>query len=518
MVLMNSWSGRFYDAIQNLDKVKFIEMALQFFLIVTLLISIHLSKYFTQATLAFKWRIWLTQQVMNEWLHNSTFCRLFIYKTKTENPDQRISQDLATFTTSSLFLIITIIAETIKSVIFAIILWKLSTTFLIPLPGGDELHIPGYMLWITIIYVTFSTGIIYKFGKPLVALDYTQEKVEADFRFGLMRIRDRREEVSLLDGAKAEIKFLGQNILNIIKNYKQIIRCNMYIISFQNLFVNFSTLLPVLAASPMFFSGAITLGTLQQVVNAFNRVEGALMTFSTSFQDFASWLATFERIVDFRAEMKQINEISQEKNSELNLNISNANHILEVTDLTLFLPEKKTLSKFNFKIAPQEKVLMMGRSGLGKSTLLKCIAGYWPYASGQIIRPHALTIVAQKPYFPISTLHDSLLYPNLELNVSELEIKRVLEECSLGDLSNRIYEVNDWNAILSVGEQQRLNFARIILAKPSWLVLDEPTSAIDKALEKKLFAALFTELPAVSLLTIGHSLSLKDFHTRCIEV
>lgn len=517
-VLINTWNGNFYTALQNLDKEHFSGLLFQFFGLVAAVIVMAVSSSFLQSYLAFRWRIWLTKQVMADWLHDSTFCKLFTYKTKTENPDQRISQDIESFTSGSLSLSLGIITQFVKSITFAFILWSLSSSLSLMLPGGISLKIPGYMLWLTIVYVAFSTFVIYKTGKPLVALDYSQEKVEADFRFSLMRIRERRDEISILNGAKAESRFLNENIISVIKNYKQIIKRNIYVNSFQNLFLNFTTILPVLAAAPMFFSGAITLGVLFQISNAFNQVEGALMIFALNFQSFAAWKATFNRIVDFRNEMQELSPKIAISGTELNWNPSTENKGLEINNLTLNLPHGRNLSKFDFHIQPQERVLIMGRSGLGKSTLLKCIAGHWPYASGLIKRPTDLTIIPQKPYFPINTLHNSLVYPHLDAVISDLEIERVLDECSLGHLKDKLNEVHDWNAVLSLGEQQRLNFARLIIAKPAWIILDEPTASMDKALENKLFNVLFKELPNSTIVTIGHAVSLKGFHSRCIEV
>ncbi|HSX20105.1 MAG TPA: ABC transporter ATP-binding protein/permease [Gammaproteobacteria bacterium] len=517
-VLLNTWSASFYNALQSLDKAHFTALLGQFFIIVLALIVLFVAESFLRTYLAFKWRVWLTKQVMGDWLHNSTFSRLFTHKTKTENPDQRISQDLNTFTSSSLSLSFSIVSQLVKCVTFAIILWALSSALLLPLPGGKQLNIPGYMLWFTMIYVGISTTIIFKTGKPLVKLDYAQEKVEADFRFSLMRIRERRDEVSILNGSAAESKFLGRNIVDVIKNYKQIIKRNIYVNTFQNLFLNMTTVLPILAAAPMYFSGAITLGVLMQISNAFGSVEGALMIFALNFQTFASWKATFNRIVDFRAEMESLKNTLDTQHSDLEWHASPNNLSLVINNLTLHLPDSQELAHFNFDVKAQERVLLMGRSGMGKSTLIKCVAGLWPFANGTIQRPQDVVIIPQKPYFPIGTLRDCLLYPNLESQISDQEMQRILSACSLEILKGRLDEVHDWLSILSLGEQQRLNFARVMLAKPTWLIMDEPTASMDKDLEKNLFAALYNELPTVSLLTIGHALSLRDLHHRVIQL
>lgn len=517
-VLLNKWNANFYNALQTLDKANFSKLLFQFFYLVMAAVAIFVTARFMEMFLAFRWRIWMTKQVMGDWLHNSTFCKLFTYNTKTENPDQRISQDMANFTSSTLELSFKLVTECIKSFTFAIILWNLSVNLLMPLPGGKQIAVPGYMLWFTIIYVSISTFIIFKTGNPLVKLDYEQEKVEADFRFNLMRIRERRDEVSLLEGSKAETIFLDKNLGSIIENMKRIIYRNIYVNGFQNIFANMSTIIPILAAAPMFFTGAITLGILMQMASAFNNVGDALMYIALRFQLFASWKATFDRIVDFKAEIATLNNKIATENTELQLNLSSQTKALEIDNLTIHLPHKMNFANFNFHVQPEEKLLIMGRSGMGKSTLLKCIAGHWPFASGTVNRPFDLMIVPQKPYYPISTLRNCLLYPNLDRVISNQELKRVLTICSLEHLCDKLEETNDWLSILSLGEQQRLNFARVIIARPSWLILDEPTASMDKALEAKLFAVLFRELPTLSLLTIGHAITLKEMHNRCIEL
>ncbi len=516
-VLLNEWSAKFYNALQTLDKAIFSSLLYQFFGYAMCSVVLFVSARFTQAYLSFRWRVWLTKNTMDDWLENSNFARLFTYHYKTENPDQRISQDLNLFTSKSLDLSFMLLTEFVRSITFAIILWSLSSSLLFPWFGDRQITIPGYMLWFTIIYVTFVTITIYKTGKPLIALDYIQEKVEANFRFNLMRIRERRDEVSILQGSDAEANFLRQNIADIIKNYKHIIRRNIFVNSFQNVFLNFSTILPILAAAPMFFSGAITLGVLMQISNAFSRVQDAMLEFAMNFQTFAAWKATFNRIVDFRDELADLKSKHVQSNEQLNIRTSKA-HSLAIQDLTLHLPSAESLAHFDFRINHKERVLIMGRSGIGKSTLLKCIAGLWPYAFGAIDKPEQLLILPQKPYFPINTLRNCLLYPNLAKEISDQELYRVLEVCSLQILKGRLDEVNDWLAILSLGEQQRLNFARVILSKPNYLIMDEPTASMDKALENKLFTVLFQELPDITLLTIGHAPSLRELHSRCIEL
>lgn len=516
-VIINDWYAEFYNALQTLDKAKFSGLLFKFLTIVMFAVVVFVAAQFTQAYLAFRWRMWLTKKTASIWLENNNFARLFTYQYKTENPDQRISQDINLFTSKGLDLSISILTESVKCVTFAVILWTLSSSLALPLPGGKQVAIPGYMLWFTIIYVSIASVVIYKSGKPLINLDYSQEKVEANFRFNLMRVRERRDEISILQGGDAESQFFKQNLKEIINNFNKIIKRNIFVNSFQNIFNNLSTILPILAAAPMFFSGVITLGVLMQISNAFGKVESAMMIFALNFQTFASWQATFNRLSDFEDEVESLKN-NVKNNDALNIRSVPNNSSLIIRDLVLNLPGNQNLKEFNFNVDHKERVLIMGRSGLGKSTLFKCIAELWPYASGTIIKPKDLLVIPQKPYFPINTLRNCLLYPHINREVSDAELYTTLELCNLEVLKGRLDEVADWLSILSLGEQQRLNFAKILIAKPNWVLLDEPTASMDKPLESKLFTLLLKQLPNITLLTIGHAPSLKDFHTRVIEV
>lgn len=512
-VLFNRWNGDFFNALEGLDHAAYMSLLYKFCGLVLAMIIAYVSQSYSQNYLVFRWRIWFTKNMLGRWLDDSTFCKLFTMGAKTENPDQRISEDIASFTESSMMLFVGILKESVNAITFGVILWGLSKGITLAAFGMPAVAIPGYMLWLTIIYVGFATFFIYKTGRPLVKLDYIKERVEANFRFSLMRIRDRRSEVAILNGGHSESLLLNGKLHDIISNFHQILKRVIYINTLQNLFGNATNVLPYIAAAPMFFAGSINLGDLMRLGAAFGAVEMSLMYFMDNINELANWKANFNRITDFSDEMTSV---AAHKGSDLQVHMGKDKELQ--LNLELYLPKGNKLFGINLDMIAGEKVLVMGRSGLGKSTLTKAIVGQWPYAIGNIVRPHSLFVLPQKPYFPITSLRETVLYPNLHADVADSEIIRVLKVCCLEKLVHSLDEVKDWNAELSLGEQQRLNFARVILSRATFLILDEPTASVNKDLEREMFRTLLAELPTASILTISHSIALQDIHDRVVTL
>lgn len=511
-VLLNKWSGTFYDALQKLDVTEFNSLLIKFAIYVTFLILSFLAMTYVQDYLSFNWRSWMTRKFVERWFANKSFYKSLQQETAPDNPDQRISQDISNFTSGVLGFGTSILSSIVNLMTFSFILWSLSPEFSISLGEDSVLSIPGYMLWLTIIYSVVATYIIFKTGKPLIKLDYIGETTEANFRYGLMRIVERKDEIALLDGEKHEIKQLGKKFEAIKVNYlKQLVR-NVYINTAQNIFSNASSVFPLLAAAPAFFSGAITLGTLMQLGNAFGSVQTALMLFGSNYQNLASISAMSNRL-------KQLHQSTAIKDhvSSINLTIDNAQ--LEVNNLTLYKPNQTTpLLSISFSLKAGERLMVKGRSGIGKTTLIKTIAGIWPHATGAINKPEVIDIMPQKPYFPVCSLREAILYGNDDINISDKAIGNLLSVFNLSNLSPDLDKSADWNAKLSLGEQQRLTFIKIILKKPKWLILDEPTASLDLENQNNAIQTLFTSLPETGILTISHSDSLAKYHDTVLSL
>lgn len=519
-VIMNAWNVQFYNALQALDYPLFIEMCIKYLGLVTLLVSMFVINNYTTSLLSFRWRRWLTSHYVRRWTQNSLHYQLKLKGNGTDNPDQRISQDLNIFAETSLRLGISLFKEIINLCSFVAILWVISGALVIPLQGMT-LTIPGYMVWAVLLYSLLGTGLIFMIGKPVIHLNYEKEKYEANFRYNLIRLRERSEEIAVYKGADVEEASLHRSFADITHNFKHIIKRSIYINCFQNFYTNLSILMPIIIAAPKFFSGAITLGVLMQIRSAFAQVQDSLSILIDNYTQIAQLIATTKRIMGFsEALAAEENQLDMPKVDGIQI-LQSAGNTLKIENLNLSTPKGKSLlSDIRLSVSAGEKLLIMGPNGTGKSTLLRALSGLWPYGNGTLYLPRGVKImmVPQKSYLPIDTLRNCLLYPGIDYTVTEPEIIRALNECRLGYLSDHLAENKDWGASLSLGEQQRIIFVRILLHKPDWVIMDEPTASIDKEAETAVYQALLKNLPGLTLITIGHSPSLKAFHTSVIEL
>lgn len=511
MLRLNIWSGHFYDAIQKTDSSAFYAALIDFTPIVLIVSIVYMLKDLLRRVLSYRWRIWLSQRAIQRWLHHNIFYRLFILGANTENPDQRIAEDINSFTDMLVDLFVNLFSQSVMLVVFGVLLWKLSPPLSFNV-FATTINIPGYMLWLTLIFAGIVTIITFKLGSPLVKLDYKNEQIEANFRFHLMRIREYRSEVACLQSQPAETKLLNNWLGELWGNFKHRMKYTMFVTFSLNIFSNMTVVLPFLAAAPAFFTGLISLGTMYRMSNAFMQVQQAMLFFAQQMLNLAAFKATFMRLEGMK---QDIENAENNTNSQLKLNY-HSHASLQLQQVCLQDAQQKILARFNFTVNAGEKIILTGKSGLGKTTLIHCLQGDWPYASGRISRPEQLTIMPQQPYFPIISLRDVLCYPNFNATYSDGLIQQTLAACNLDDLGQRLDEVNDWHAVLSVGEQQCLNLARICLAKPAWVILDEPTASMDKSLENSVYTYVLQQLADATILTISHSPELIALHDRAV--
>ena len=510
LVQLNQWYNIFYSALQNYEKEKIFSELFHFSWLAFIYIILAVYAFYLQQVLIINWRRWLTNAYIDEWLNHKNYYRLQMFGTATDNPDQRISEDVRMFVEYTLRFGIGILKAFTTFASFVLILYNLSGPLQFRLAGMD-IQIPGYLVWTALLYSMIGTWLTYKVGNKLVGLNFVQQKYEADFRFAMMRMRENAESVAFYSGEgheggvfKKRFSLLLNNFWSIIKKQKQLIWLNSW-------YSQIAIIFPLVVAMPRYLAKEITLGGLMQISSAFGRVQESLSYFVEMYSSIAEWQAVVERLTGFGLHMDQVKQESAQQDLQRQPGATDA---ITAADMSVTLPdESAVLQDVSFTLQPGTNVLIKGVSGSGKSTLLRALAGIWPYVKGKLEIPadNKLMFIPQRPYLPLGTLKESLLYPGTESRTDE-ELKQLMEDCCIGYLYDKLYMEADWSHVLSVGEQQRLAFVRALIYKPVWLFLDEASSALDEETEAKVYTLLMQEAPQTTLVSVGHRSTLNKYH------
>lgn len=518
-VEINQFFKDFFDAVQNFNVPVLIHSSIKFLILVTIaILAFGLTVYFG-GLLTIRWRRWLTKNFMAHWLSHHNIYAMQVLHKNVDNPDQRISEDLESFPATSLSIFSNLLNSILTLGAFGYILWNLSGTLRIPIGATHHILIPGYMCFVTLIYAIVGTLLTVKIGKRLPGLNYQQQYFNADFRFGLVRVRESSEQIAFYRGEHVEDIKLKNLFTRIYDNYINIIKVQRNLTFFQNGYQLFSYLLSYLIGIPLYFAKKVQMGGIIQISIAFRYVLDAFSVFINSFIDIANWRAIIFRLTEFK---EHINEARRSWiATPIDLHYSpNAN--LTVENLNLTLPNgTPLLNNLQLEVVPGDKLLITGPTGAGKSTLLRALAGIWPYGTGQILIPQQnvkTLFLPQKPYLPLGSLRDALAYPLPASSASEEECTAVLKLCGLEKFQSSLNTVHHWAHELSLGEQQLIAFARIFIQKPMWIFFDESTSALDEPTETKMYEILNQQLPFATVISVGHRTSLQQFHSRILEI
>ena len=517
-VQFNYWNNDFYNALQEKDKGAFWKLMGRFTLLATIYITMAVYAFYLNQMLQIRWRRWLTDRYLKQWLSDRAYYRLQLSGNPADNPDQRIAEDLRMFVDQSLDLSLGFLNAVVTLASFVGILWGLSGPLEIPYNGGT-IAIPGYMVWAALLYAVVGTWLTHKIGRKLIGLNFNQQRFEADFRFGLVRFRENTEGVALYQGETDELRGFRARFSSVVDNWWQIMKRQKILNTFTIGYNQAAIIFPFAVAGNRYFAGTLQLGGLMQISSAFGHVQGSLSWFIGAYSTFATWKATVDRLLGFhdaidsaRAEMLSDAGVQQIQDSETDLVIDNVS--LNLPDGTPLLANSSaTLQK-------GESWLIRGPSGSGKSTLFRAMAGIWPFGKGRVRMPRnrGALFLPQRPYLPIGSLREVIAYPTRDRSFSEENEQRALAMVGLEHLSRRLDEQQNWSMQLSPGEQQRIAFARALLQQPQWLFLDEATSSLDEAAERQLYQMLKDRLPGTTIVSIGHRTTLREFHTRILEL
>ena len=515
-VLFNEWNNAFYNSLQDKDKAAFFRLMGRFSVLAAVYIVLYIYNVYLNQWLQIRWRRWMTDRYLKEWLGNRVYYRMQLTGSQTDNPDQRIAEDLKMFVDETLNLGLGGLNAIVTLASFVTILWLLSGTFEFKL-GTQTYVVYGYMVWVALGYAIVGTWLTHKIGKPLIGLSFNQQRYEADFRYGLVRFRENMEGVALYRGEPSELNAFRNRFLHVADNWWAIMKRTKLLNTFRIGYNQVAIVFPFLAAAPRYFAGPGKLGDLTQTASAFGQVQNALSWFISVYTNFANWKATVDRLTGFHNTIVATQQ--QQRESPGPVVESSADTGLALDHLNLLLPTGRTLlANASAQIPEHSRTLVRGPSGTGKSTLFRALAGIWPFGSGIIRTPKnfGALFLPQRPYFPIGTLRVVVSYPASPGAFDDASIKEALDAVGLGQLSNRLDDEVNWSMQLSGGEQQRVALARALLQQPRWLFLDEATSALDEAAQTQLLELLRNRLKHASIVSIAHG-TVAQFHDRSLE-
>jgi putative ATP-binding cassette transporter len=519
-VLLNSWNNSFYNALQDKNWDAFAYQLGYFCVLATVYIFLAVYQLYLNQWLQIRWRRWLTRTYLEKWLAGSNHYRMQLLGDAADNPDQRIAEDVKQFIDAGatgigiLPIGLSLLNATVTLASFAVILWNLSASA--PLHVfGIAIDIPGYLLWAALIYAILGTTFTHLIGRALIALNFQQQRYEADFRFNLVRVRENSEQIALLRGEQAERDHLLLRFTNVVSNWMAIMSRQKKLTFLTAGYSQAAVVFPYIMVSPAYFAGKVQLGGLMQTANAFGQVQGALSVFVNVYRQLAEWRAVVDRLSGFDQSIEAA-QAAAVTPPVITVAPADANAV-SFKDLSVRLPNGVPLiNATDVTIKPGEHVLVSGPSGAGKSTLFRALAGVWPFGEGTIAIPKnaRMMMLPQRPYFPIAPLAAAVAYPAEPGQFDAAKVAELISAVGLPALVPRIEEEAHWNRMLSRGEQQRLGIARALLYAPDFLFLDEATASLDEPSETALYQLLDQRLPQATIVSIGHRATLAGFHRR----
>ena len=515
LVQLNTWNNSFYSALQNYDAEKISSELIHFSWLAAIYIILAVYSYYLQQTLILHWRRWLTTRFIDIWLQNKTYYNLQMFGKDTDNPDQRISEDVRQFVEMTLGFAIGILKSLCTFISFVFILYQLSGPLSFSFMGKTW-TIHGYMLWASLLYSILGTYITHVVGRKLVKLNFIQQRYEADFRFSMIRLRESAESVAFYRGEALEGKVFKNRFKLLLDNFWQLVNKQKQLVFLNSGYSQIAIIFPFVVAMNRYLAKEVSLGGLMQVASAFGRVQDSLSYFVDMYSSIAQWQAVVMRLTYFGRHMHEVSQQAEHFHVERFA----TSEAVSVEQMQVNLPDDTVLLQdINFNLQPGRNVLIKGVSGSGKSTLLRALAGIWPFVTGKINLPKTeeLMFIPQKPYIPLGSLREALLYPGRKA-LSDEELLYLLDLCQIGYLRDKLDLVADWSHVLSVGEQQRLAFVRAHIQEPKWLFLDEATSALDEDTEAAMYALLAERLRQTTLVSIGHRSTLNKYHELMLVI
>ncbi|MGA8611788.1 MAG: ABC transporter ATP-binding protein/permease [Xanthobacteraceae bacterium] len=515
---LNSWNGAFFDAVAQRSLDGLGRQLLVFLAIVGALLTLVVAQTWLQQMLKVRLREWLTEHLLDAWLVPGRPYRLGLAGPIGANPDQRIEEDTRKLTELSASLAVGLLQATLLLISFIGMLWILSDQLVFVI-GGARFTIPGYMVWCAVLYAGIGSLLTWRVGLPLIGLNAELYAKEAELRFALVRVSESAESIGLFGGEQDERRQLNGNLDRVIGSMRQLSDALSRLTWITSGYGWIAIVVPIVVALPGYFSGGLTLGGLMMVVGAFNQVQSSLRWFVDQFPSIADWRATLHRVSAFKAAIEKLDEIDKVVDT-ISL-VEHAEDVLAFEGVSVLTADGRVvIAEATVDVGPGERVLIVGESGIGKSTLFRAVAGLWPWGGGTIRLPdrHATMFMPQRPYLPLGTMRAALAYPEPPDAFATADVATVMRRVGLREFVPALDCEARLDKILSLGQQQLIGFARLLLHRPSWVFLDEATSALDEFNQRRVMSIFDHELRNASLLSIGHRPGLEVFHTRTLHL
>lgn len=517
-VRLNEWNGHFFDAVGRKDMSAFVYYFWTFLVIIAALLAVTVAQTFLQERLKFRLREWMTRHLLAEWLKPMRIYQLSFAGPYGRNPDQRIQEDMRLLGDYTADLGCGLVYALLQLVAFIGVLWTLSTLVVFQV-AGHEIAIPGYMVWCALAYALIGSGLTWLVGRPLIALNAERYAREAEFRFALVRVNESGESIALHGGEGDERRHLESALAAVVDTMRRLSTSLAHLTWITSGTGWLSLVVPILVAAPAYFGGSLTLGGLIMVAGAFSQVQWAMRWFVDNFSRLADWRAAVHRVARFREALDDLPAV-EEGVEKIKLAPHPEGH-LAFEGVRILLPDGHIIIKdASVSITPGDRVLITGETGVGKSTLFRAVAGLWPWGSGTILTPapETMAFLPQHPYLPLGPLRNAVTYPAPPDAFSDADVRQALERCDLGNLVPKLDCKERWDRELSLGEQERLAFARLLLHKPGWVFLDEATAALDEESQHHIMDLFSTELKNSTVLSIGHRPDLAAYYSRTLEL
>src|SRR4051812_20826281 len=516
---INVWNRAIFDAIEKKDSIGVFHLSAVFFPLAIGSVLLGVAQVFSRMGIQRRWRAWLTSSVMTRWLANGRYYQLNLVGGDHRNPEYRIAEDLRIATDSPVDFVAGVTSAFLSAATFIVVLWTIGGALTVNL-GGNEVTIPGFLVFAAVIYAAIASGSIMVIGRRFVQISEDKNQAEADYRYALTRVRENGESIALLGGEEEERGGIDKTFGRVLKQWARLAGQHMRTTLVSQGSSLIAPVVPLLLCAPKFLDGSMSLGQVMQAASAFTIVQSAFGWLVDNYPRLADWNAGAHRIASLMMSLDGLERAELGDGiGRIKRGATDGEMMVRLHDLSVTLDDgTAVLQDAEVNIAPGERLLIAGESGTGKSTLVRAIAGLWPWGGGEVdFHPdRRLFMLPQKPYVPSGTLRRAVAYPGAAEDWTPQEIGEALDKVGLGHLKDKIEQDAPWDQTLSGGEKQRLAFARLLLHNPDIIVLDEATSALDEKSQDRMMELLTSELPTATLVSVGHRAELEAFHSRKI--